>query len=67
MSPIIDFARWTIGLPEPLGLLIVGAVWFFMSAGLKRLHTAPPVCQVPTPIKRRIQSATRLAAQRGHS
>jgi hypothetical protein len=58
MSLITEVAAWTLGLPEPIGLLLVGALLLAVSSRLQRLHGAAPAYRVPALSKRRIDGRT---------
>lgn len=66
LSPITEFTNWITTLPEPAGLLLLGAVLIALTSRLRRLRAAElePASNV---VRRRLPSATGLTAQRGHS
>ena len=65
MAPLLtEFTAWITKLPEPVGLLLLGAVLISMTSRMRRVRTPEPA---PRVVRRRIRSATGLTAQRGHS
>jgi hypothetical protein len=70
MAPLLtEFTAWITKLPEPVGLLLLGAVLISMAS--RRRHVPAGEIAPPTPtskvVRRRIPSSTGLTAQRGHS
>jgi hypothetical protein len=66
LSLITELTNWITTLPEPAGLLLLGAALISMTSWLRRVPAAD-LDRTPKVVRRRIPSATRLAAQRGHS
>ena len=66
LSLITELTTWITTLPEPAGLLLLGAVLISITSRLRRAHAAE-LQPKPKVVSRRIPSATRLTAQRGHS
>ena len=67
LSLFTEFTTWIARLPEPAGLLLLGAVLISItSRRLRRVH-APEIQLTPKVVRRRIRSVTGLTAQRGHN
>lgn len=66
LSLITEFTAWITTIPEPAALLLLGAVLISITARRRRIP-ASEVERSPKVVRRRIRSATRLTAQRGHS
>ena len=66
LSLITEFTTWITALPEPAGLLLLGVVLISITSRLRRVHAGEPA-PAPKVVRRRVPSATRLTAQRGHS
>jgi len=71
MLPLLtDFTAWIAKLPEPVGLLLLGALLISMTFWRRRVPASAverPPAPRPKVVRRRITSATGLTAQRGRS